>query len=192
MVLERRPSDLGGAEFSEHAEGELRVEEGDEFTRGALEGHLVDQFDAGAGGLGELTGDVGRGEGDVVHAARGIFFEKFGDRALGRGRLKELDMRLPGAEEGGAHLLRRDFFAVLALQAERLLIVRDRFVERTNRDAQVIDFCDHIGCGVLSAAGCGCSHISTMPEGGGASFAWVVGLRSFLGNICAARNSVSR
>ena len=52
-------------------------------------------------------------------------------------------MRLPGAEEGGAHLLRRDFFAVLALQAERLLIVRDRFVERTNRDAQVIDLLNH-------------------------------------------------
>ena len=67
--MRRWTSGFGGAELSQHAVGEFRVKERDEFAGGALEGDLVNQFHASTGGLRELTGDIGRGESDVMHAA---------------------------------------------------------------------------------------------------------------------------
>jgi hypothetical protein len=78
---------------------------------------------------------------------------------------------------------------VLAFQAKRIFVVRNRFVQRTNRDTEVIYFGDHSECGVISAATGSYDHAASMAEVRSDGFASLASLESFLGKICAARNA---
>ena len=100
------------------------MEKGDEFARRALEGFLVDEPDTCAGSLFELRFHIVAAKSNVMNAAGGILLQKFGDRAFGMGRLQEFQMHLADGKEGGAHLLRGDFFAVLAFQPQRFFVIR--------------------------------------------------------------------
>ena len=122
-------SGLRGAEFGEDTVGELGVEEGHHLAGGTLEGHLVDEFHAGGRGLLELGGKIGGGEGDVMHAAGRVLLEELGDGAVGRGRLEQFQVGFTGVEEGRAHLLRGDFLAVFAGEAQGFFEIRDRFIQ---------------------------------------------------------------
>jgi hypothetical protein len=126
------------------------MEEGDEFIGGTFEGDFVDEARALFLGLGELAGDVGGGEGDVVNAAGWVFLEKLGDGAIFGSGFEQLDMDVSSSEEGGSHFLGFDFLASLADEAEDVFVVGDGFFERSDGDAEVVDFSNHrAGCGLM-------------------------------------------
>ena len=52
-------------------------------------------------------------------------------------------MGFTDVEKSGAHFLVGDFLHVVALQAESLLIVRDRIFQRMHRDPEVINTLQH-------------------------------------------------
>ena len=131
------------AEFGEHALGGFGMEEGDEFVGRAWERFLVDELATGVLGLRELALDVVGGESHVMNAAVGVFFEEFGDGALGRGRLEEFEMGFPDVEESGADLLAGHFLNMLALQAEGLFVVRDGVIQRAHRNAEMVNALQH-------------------------------------------------
>ena len=119
------------------------MEEGHQLAGSAVEGLLVDQPDAGAGGLLELALDVVGAEGDVVNAAVGVLLQELGDGALRVGRLQQFEVDLAHAEEGGAHFLGRHFFAVFAFEPEGFFVIGHGFVQRPDGDSQVINFLNH-------------------------------------------------
>ena len=52
-------------------------------------------------------------------------------------------MGFADVEKSGAHFLTGDVLYVVALQAESLLIVRDRIFQRMHRDSKVINSLQH-------------------------------------------------
>lgn len=133
----------GLAELGEDSKGGLGVQEGDELVGGSLEGDFVDEARALFFGLGELAGDVRGGKGDVMNSARGIFFEKLGDRAVVGGGFEEFDVNVTCGKEGGADFLGFDFLAPFTDESEDVFVVGNGFFERSNGDAEVVDFCNH-------------------------------------------------
>ena len=105
----------------------------------------MDELAAGVAGLRELGDDVVRGESDVVDAAVRVLFQKLRDGAVGRGRLEELEVDFTDVEESRADFLAWDFFGVLALQAEGPLVIGDRILQRTHRNAEVVNALQHLG-----------------------------------------------
>jgi len=82
---------------------------------------------AGRGGLLELRPDVVGAEGHVVDTLAAVR-DELGDRAVRRGRLQQFDVHPTGVEERRAHLLRGDFFAAEAGEAQPLFIERNRHI----------------------------------------------------------------
>ena len=131
------------AELGENSEGGLGVEEGDEFIGGAFKRDFVDESCTLGFRLGELAGDIGGGEGDVVDAAGGIFFKKLGDGAVLGGGFEKFEVDISGGKKGGADFLGFDFLASLADKPKDIFVIRDGFFERSNGDAEVVDFGNH-------------------------------------------------
>ena len=104
------------------------MQKGDELAGSSVERDLVDETGALVLGLGELAGDVVRGEGDVVDAGA-IFFEKFGDRAFVGCGFEKLDVDISGGKKCGANFLGLDLFAAFANQSERVFIIGDSFIQ---------------------------------------------------------------
>ncbi len=119
---------VGLAELGEDAEGGFRVEEGDPFVAGTYEGDFVDEARALLLGVGELAGDVVRGEGDVVDAGA-VFLQEFGDRAVGGSWLQELQMDLPCSKKRGLYLLGFDLLAALTFQPQDVFIIGNGFFD---------------------------------------------------------------
>ncbi len=105
------------------------MQEGDQLAASAIEGLFVNQPHARARGLFELAFDVVGAEGDVMDAAGRILFEELGDRAFRVGGLEQFEMHFADGKERGAHLLRGDFFAVFAFQAEGFFVIGDGLVQ---------------------------------------------------------------
>ncbi len=126
------------------------MEERHQFATSTIKGFVIDQTHSGVRGLLQLSLNVVGPKGDVMDA-RTVLLEELGDGTFGIGWLKKLDMNLPRAEEGSLDLLRNDFFAMLAFQAERFFVVGDGFVERFDGDSEVVDFLDHRFNGEISA-----------------------------------------
>ncbi len=118
------------------------MEECDQLAARAFERHLVQQPHAGRLRLAELAADIVGGERDVMDAFP-VVLEETRHRAVRRRRLEQLEVHVADGEERGPHFLRGHFLAVLALEAQRLLVIRNRFVQGANRDSKVIDACDH-------------------------------------------------
>jgi len=133
----------GCAEFGQDSVRGLGVEESDEFAACAVHRGFVDELATGILGLRELVLDVVGGESDVMDAAVGIFFEKLGDGTLGRRGLEELEMGFADVEEGGANFLARHFLNVLASQAESFLVIGDRILKRSHRNAEMVNAPQH-------------------------------------------------
>lgn len=121
----------------------LRVQECDELACGSFEGNFVDELSAGVSSLLELALNVVGAEGDVVDAFT-VLLKELGDGAVVGCRLQEFDMHFAHFEERGFYLLRCYFFATFAFQAEGLLVILRDLVEVLNRNAQMIDFLNHI------------------------------------------------
>lgn len=135
---------VGGlAKLGENSKGGFRVKEGDEFIGGPFERDFVDEPCALLFGLGELAGDVGGGEGDMMNTAGGVFFEKLGDRAIFRSGFQKLEVNISSSKKGGADFLGFDFFAPFTDESEDVFVVRDGFFERSDGNAKVVDFSDH-------------------------------------------------
>ena len=91
----------------------------------------------------ELGVDVIRAKRHMMDAAGRIFFQEFGDRAIGAGGLEQLDVDFAAVEKGGAHFLGEDFLPMFTFQAQSLFIIRHGFREGFHRDAQMVNFFDH-------------------------------------------------
>lgn len=120
------------------------MEKGDKFPGGTLKGFLVDEAAAGVARLCKLALNVIGGKGDVMNSAVRIFFQKFRNRALGRGGFEEFDMRLTDAEKCRADFLISDFLHVLALQAQRFFVEGNCIIKGMHRDAKVVNALQHV------------------------------------------------
>ena len=134
---------IAGAELGQHAAGRFRVEESDLLTARSGYRGLIQKSDTGFLGLCQLGHDVIGHKSDVVDAAFGVLFQKFGNRALRRGRLKQFNMHTVHIKKGYAYLLGGDFLDMLTGQAEGFFVISDAFVEGRDGDAEVVDMLDH-------------------------------------------------
>jgi hypothetical protein len=119
------------------------MQKGDELSRRSLEWFFVNEFHAGVGGAFKLRRYVGGSERDVVNAFA-ILLQKFCDGAVRRRGLEQFQVDFSDREKRGAHFLRSNFLAVFAAQSERFFVVGDGLVERADRDAEVVNFGDHV------------------------------------------------
>jgi len=118
------------------------MKKGDLFSARAINRRLVNQTHTGVCRLFELAEDVISPERDVVDPLP-FFGNELRNRAVRTGGFQQLQMNASHIEKSGSHPLGRNLFASLATKAKRLFIVRDRLVERANRNSQMVDFLDH-------------------------------------------------
>ena len=129
MVARTTAAAFGHAQFSEHAEGGLGMKEGNLFVASAVEGFVVDEFDASLRCLRELGNNVIGAKGNVMDAAIGVFLQELGDRAFRIGGFEQFDVNIANVKEGGSHFLGRNFLAVLALESESFFVICDGRIE---------------------------------------------------------------
>jgi hypothetical protein len=99
---------------------------------------LVDQLHAALAQLGKRRVEVLHAQGDVVQAGPAPVNEPR-DRRLGRRRLEQLESRLPHRDEHRAHALGWHVVRRRHLEAQRIAIERQRFVQAADSDADVIE-----------------------------------------------------
>ena len=127
------------AELGEDAHGALGMEEGNVHGVSALAGSLVDKANLSCLSLNECVGHaVLNAECRVVHALAALL-EISSNGALGRCRLKELQLHLTNLEEGGLHFLVFYYLGLVALQAENILEIGEHFFNAFNGDADVLN-----------------------------------------------------
>jgi hypothetical protein len=78
-----------------------------------------------------------------MHPSVRVFLEELGDGAFGRGRFEKFEVGFADVEESGADLLAGHLFNLLALQAEGLLVEGNGFLQRTHRNAKVVNALQH-------------------------------------------------
>lgn len=118
------------------------MKEGDELVGGPFERFFVDEADSRIGSLAQLPLDVIGRKGYVMDSFS-IFLEEFGDRTLRIRRFQKLDMNITCFKKGGLYALRLYFLRSVAVEPEGLFVVRDRFREAADGDAEMVDFLNH-------------------------------------------------
>ena len=68
--------------------------------------------------------------------------DEFGDRALVRSRLEELEFGLSNLEERSLYFLVGNFFDRVALHSENVFIIRNGFVKALDSDSEMFDVRD--------------------------------------------------
>lgn len=116
------------------------MEKSDQLIGCTLERFRVYEPYTGAGSLLKLTANVGCGEGDMMDSSIGVLLQELGDRAFWIGGFEQFKVDFADAKERRAHLLGDDLLAMLALQSQRILIIWHSLIQRTDSDAQVVNF----------------------------------------------------
>lgn len=118
------------------------MQERDQLVRRSRKRSFVNQLHAGALRLAKLIRNVICRKGDVMDALTTLF-NVLRDRAVGSGRLKQLNVSASDIKEGRTHLLRWNLLDVFAFQSKRAFVIFNGIGERAHRYPKMIDSCDH-------------------------------------------------
>ena len=147
-------------QLDQHAMRRGRMDECDQRALGPRSGLLIDEPHAAGSQLLQGSADVIHPERDVMKPGTALL-DIPGDHRVGVRWLEQLERRLAGGNEVRAHALAGHFLGHLDVQAQRIAIEGERFVEVLHRDADVVE--DGLHCGVAGSAAVEPSRGGTRP-----------------------------
>ncbi len=128
-------------ELGQHAVRALRMEKADH-AREALPRHLVDQRKAGRARGGEVGGDVGRLEAEVVQPFAALL-EELGDAAVRIHGLEQLDLAAPDRQQRGLHALVLDRRLRRDPKPQEVAPEAEAVLEAADDETDVVDAREH-------------------------------------------------